>query len=270
SHDLVRLIDQKGLVPEEVYSGLINGQSSHDHSELENGLKGFLDGVRKSTVLSQNWKTAFSSILDSYIGSVSEQFTYNEKPYTPQTFAEQLNLNTDSYKTITSFTHHPFYENFILEIPDNYSNGTYFNMPLDELMSTLDFAILAGYTVVWDGDVSEKGFSASNGIAILPIDNSTDDLFAAPREERKVTQENRQISFENYRTTDDHLMHIIGIATDQKGTKFYLTKNSWGERGEYSGYLYMSEAYVKMKTVALMLHKDGMPDDVRKKLKESK
>lgn len=269
AHDLIRIAEKNGLMTEDAYSGLLEGETKYDHSELEKGLKGFLDGIRKSKKLTTKWKSAFAAILDSYMGPAPEQFTFEGKAFTPKTFAESTDLKIDNYISITSFSHHPFYDQFILEIPDNYSNGSFYNVPLDEMMSIIDYALLAGYTLVWDGDVSEKGFSAKNGLALLPTDASREDLFTNPGKEIKVTQDNRQANFENYSTTDDHLMHIVGIALDQKGTKYYLIKNSWGEISDYKGFLYMSESYMKMKTVSIMIHKDGLPKNSSKKLFES-
>ena len=269
AHDLIRIAEKDGLMTEEAYSGLVDDDTKHDHSEMEKGLKGFLDGIRKSKVLSTKWKSAFSSILDSYMGSVPAQFEYENKSYSAKTFTELTKLKTDNYISITSFSHHPFYKKFILEVPDNYSNGSFYNVPLDEMISIMDYALLAGYSIEWDGDVSEKGFSARNGIAVLPTDNKREDLFTVPGPEIKVTQENRQINFENYSTTDDHLMHIVGIALDQKGTKYYIIKNSWGEISDYNGFLYMSEAFMKMKTISIMIHKDALPKNSSKKLFES-
>ncbi len=269
AHDLIRIAEMKGLMTEGAYSGLMDGETRYDHSEMENGLKGFLDGIRKSKVLSTKWKSAFNGILDSYMGPAPDQFDYEGKTYTASTFADFTKLKTSNYISITSFTHHPFYQKFILEIPDNYSNGSFYNVPLDEMMSIIDYALLAGYSIAWDGDVSEKGFSARNGIAVLPVDNKREDLFTVPGPEKAVNQANRQSNFENYSTTDDHLMHIVGIALDQNGTKYYIIKNSWGEISDYMGYLYMSESFMKMKTVSIMLHKDALPKNSSKKLFES-
>ncbi|MDF1698157.1 MAG: C1 family peptidase [Saprospiraceae bacterium] len=269
AHDLIAIAEEKGLMTEDAYSGMMEGDTRHDHSEMEKGLKGFLDGIRKSKVLSKKWRPAFNGILDSYMGPAPDQFEFGGKSYTAASFAEFTQLKTDNYISITSFTHHPFYKQFILEIPDNYSNGMFYNVPMDEMMSIIDYALLAGYTISWDGDVSEKGFSARNGVAVLPVDSKREDLFTNPGAEIMVTQENRQENFENYSTTDDHLMHIIGIALDQSGTKYYITKNSWGEISDYNGFLYMSEAYMKMKTVSIMIHKDGLPKTSSKNLFES-
>ncbi len=256
SHDLIRIMDAKGVMPESVFSGLLPGESKHNHSEMEAGLKGFLDGILKSKSLSKKWKTAFTSILDTYMGSAPEKFSYNGKEYTPISFRNELGLKASDYISISSFTHHPFDTSFILEIPDNYSNGSFLNVPLHQLVEITDKALKKGYTIAWDGDVSEKGFDAKQGIAVLPKDPAREDLFSLPGEEIKVNQELRQEHFESYSTTDDHLMHIVGKAKDQNGNEYYIIKNSWGEISDYKGYLYMSKAYFEMKTVAIMVHKD--------------
>jgi|GEM_PF-3397426 len=203
SHDLMRMVGRVGVMPETAYSGMLADDSSHDHSEMERGLKGYLDGVRAGKNLSTKWPTAFANILDAYMGAVPADFDAIGTKHTPASYAEALGISADNYVSLTSFSHHPFYSPFILEIPDNYSNGAYYNIPVDELISAIDFALLSGYTVAWDGDVSEKGFSSKEGLAVLPADP---------------------------------------ISLDQNGNKYYLTKNSWGARGPYEGYLYMSES----------------------------
>ncbi|MEQ8704713.1 MAG: C1 family peptidase [Phaeodactylibacter sp.] len=266
NHDVMRALKMAGAVPESVYSGLTEGDRYHDHGEMEAALKGFLDGVLESKRPSEKWAGAFEAIIDHYLGAVPETFTYQGKTYTPESFRESLPVNPDDYVTLTSFTHHPFYETFILEIPDNYSNGTYFNVPLDELQAITDYALNNGFTVAWDGDVSEKGFSAGEGVAILPERPNDEDKFESPVDEVKVTQENRQAAFENFSTTDDHLMHLTGLAKDQNGQRYYITKNSWGEVSAYEGFLYMSAPYFRMKTVGVMVHKGAIPTDIAKKL----
>ena len=256
SHDLMAIIKQGGVVPEATYSGLHEGAKSHDHSEMEIALKGFLDGVIKSKKLSKKWPKALDAIMDVYLGSVPEKFEYNGKKYNPKSLAKSLDLDHADYVNLTSFTHHPFGESFVLEIPDNYSNGSFLNLPIDELISVIDKALENGYTVAWDGDVSEKGFDARKGIAILPKNPGRKDLYENPGPEKQVTQELRQEAFESYATTDDHLMHIVGKASDQAGTEYYIIKNSWGKISPYKGLLYMSKAYATMKTVAIMVHKD--------------
>ena len=261
SHDLIRTINEVGIMPESEYNGL-NGEEKHDHSEMEAGLKGFLDAVIEQRKISDKWPKAFDAILDAYLGEVPEKFTYDGKEYDAKSFAESFDLKADDYISLTSFSHHPFNEEFILEIPDNYSNGVYYNVELNTLMENIDNALDKGYSIAWDGDVSEKGFNAKKGIAILPEDAKREDLFESPGEEIEVDQENRQQKFESYSTTDDHLMHIVATAKDQNGTKYYVVKNSWGEIGPYEGYIYMSESYVRMKTVAVLLHKDALHEDV--------
>ncbi len=258
AHDLMRIMAKDGMVPESVYSGLVNDEIRHDHSEMEKGLKGYLDGVRANKSLSTKWPLAFESILDVYLGKAPSRFTYQGKSYTPKEFAQDFGLDPSKYKHITSFSHHPFGESFILEIPDNYSNGAFYNIEIEKLMSIIDNALAKGYTIAWDGDVSEKGFSSQEGMAILPVDPDRDDLFLEPGEELEVTQESRQAAFESYSTTDDHLMHIVGVSVDKSGNKYYIIKNSWGERGPDKGYLHMSIPYMKMKTVSITLHEDAI------------
>ena len=266
SHDLISIANQYGMVPESVYSGKLEGEKIHNHVEMEAILKGLLDGVRNQKRPSKKWKKAFDAVLDVYLGEAPERFTYEGKSYTPKSFAKSMGINPGEYISFTSYTHHPFYEDFVLEIPDNYSNGSFFNVPIEEMQSIVENAIDQGYSIAWDGDVSEKGFSSSEGIAILPENPKREDLFDIPGKELQVSQELRQETFENYSTTDDHLMHLTGVAKDQNGTKYYLIKNSWGERGDFKGYLYMSEAYFKLKTVAVMVHKDAIPEKLKSKL----
>lgn len=266
AHDVINTIDKYGVVPEEAYSGLINGALIHDHGELSQSLKMYLDGVIKSGKPSPVWLEATNNILDSYLGVVPEKFTYDGKEFTPKSFAKDLDLNADDYIHFTSFAHHPFNDYFILEIPDNYSNQSYFNVPLDELKQIIDDALERGYTISWDGDVSEKGFSQSRGLAILPVQYEKGELFEKYLDEIEVNQQNRQKNFFHYSTTDDHLMHLVGRAKDKKGNVYYKIKNSWGESGVYKGFLYMSEAYLKMKTVGITVHKDAVPKSILDKM----
>ena len=268
SHDLIAAVHRDGIVPESVYSGLLKGEKSHDHSEMEAGMKGFLDGVIKSSRLSTKWDDALEAIMDTYLGAVPATFTHDGQEFNAQSFAQHLGINASDYVSLTSFTHHDFNSSFILEIPDNYSNGSFYNVELTTLLELIDSAVEKGYSIAWDGDVSEKSFSAREGIAVLPVDVSREDLFTNPGEEKQVTQEDRQAAFESYSTTDDHLMHIVGKAKDQNGTEYYIIKNSWGEISPFKGYLYMSKAYVAMKTVAVMLHKDALTEEIKNRLSE--
>lgn len=266
SHDMIRIMSKDGIVPEAVYSGLHPNEKKHNHSEMEAGLKGFLDGVISQKRVSSKWPMAIEAVLNVYLGNAPKTFKHDGKDYTPSSFANHIGLSPDNYVSISSFTHHPFYKEFILEIPDNYSNGSFYNVPIDELVATIDHALDKGYSIAWDGDVSEKGFSAKEGIAVLPTDEKREDLFTVPGEELMVSQKLRQENFESYSTTDDHLMHLVGSAKDQNGNKYYIIKNSWGEISPYKGFLYMSESYVKMKTVAIMVNKKAIPTMTSKKL----
>jgi len=265
SHDVMRAYKKHGIVPEYIYSGKMHQDSAHDHRMLVRSTKQMLDGWIKNKEGIDKWRETYESALNDHLGEVQDEFVFLDKQYTPKSYAESLGINPDDYLTFSSYTHHPFYESFILEIPDNYSNGSYINIPMEEMMEVIDSALQSGYTIAWDGDVSEKSFSARSGIAILPTDVKREDLFDEPGEELSVTQALRQETFENYSTTDDHLMHIVGIAKDQKGTKYYITKNSWGEISDFKGYLMMSEAFVKLKTVGIMVHKESVPDGVVEK-----
>ncbi len=264
SHDFVRAIARYGVVPESVYSG--KEGAKHDHTELFAVLKAMLDAVIAQKRPSAKWPKAIEAVLDVYLGEVRDKFVYGGREYDPKGYAKSLNLRLLDYVSLTSFTHHPFYSRFILEIPDNYSNQSYYNLPMDEFQGLVDKAIETGYTVAWDGDVSEKGFSSKHGIAVLSVKPERKDLFKKPGAEREFSVESRQRAFENYSTTDDHLMHIVGIARDQRGTKYYKVKNSWGKRGAHKGYIYMSETYFKMKTVGVMLNRAVIPEALMKKL----
>jgi len=224
--------------------------------------------------------------LDAYFGKIPTEFEYQGKKYTSKSFAKELGLDMNDYVIVTSFTHHPFYEQFVLELPDNWTFGLAYNVPLDEMVQITDNALKKGYGVAWASDVSEKGFSYRDGLAIVPEDESTirtrgrdnrnfsdagaqkiSSAFDEPVEEKTISQEMRQIAFDNYQTTDDHGMHLTGIVKDQKGSKYYIVKNSWGKTNDCDGYLYASEAFFRYKTTNVMVHKDAIPKALRKKLK---
>ncbi len=266
SHDLLRVMKEKGVMPESVFAGKATADEKHNHSEMEAVLAGMLDGVLKQKKLSNNWRIALDKVMDVYMGECPEAFTIDGKKTNAKDYANSLGLDADDYVNLSSFSHHPFYETFVLEIPDNYSNGRFYNIPIEELQAITSYALENGYTVAWDGDVSEKGFSAKEGIAVLPVDEKRADLFKKPGAEQKVSQASRQEAFESFSTTDDHLMHAVGMAKDQKGNKYFVIKNSWGEISPYKGYLYMSEAYFKLKSVAILVHKDAIPADIASKL----
>ena len=280
---------QVGIVPEEVYSGINYDSPTHNHKELGSYVGAIAETAVQLRQRSPEYYELVNSLFDIYLGKVPEKFTYRGKEYTPKTFAVSLGLNMDDYVMLTSFTHKPYYAPMEVEVPDNWEHAEMYNLPLDELMQETDNALQTGYTVCWDGDVSEKGFSFKNGVAINPEVEKTEDMkdtdfarwnqmdaqarlaeayrFEGPCPEVKVTPEIRQQGYEAFVTTDDHLMHLTGIAKDQNGTKYYITKNSWGTaRNDFGGYLNMSESYVRAKTIFVMMHKDALTKGMRQRL----
>ena len=289
SHTFMNAFRQVGIVPEEVYSGINYDSDRHNHGELVRYMGAIANEAVKMRKRSPEYNELIQSLFDIYLGKVPEKFSYKGKEYTPQSFAASLGLNMDDYVELTSFNHHPYYQKFEVEVHDNGEHYQQYNLPLDELIEVQDYALQHGFTVCWDGDVSEKGFSFKNGVAINPEvkkveDYSTTDRarfekmdekerldevykFEHPYPEVNVTQEVRQAGFESYVTTDDHLMHLTGIVKDQNGTKYYITKNSWGtERNKFGGYLNMSESYVRAKMIYIMVHKDAIPKAIKAKL----
>ncbi|MCY1719677.1 aminopeptidase [Prolixibacteraceae bacterium Z1-6] len=290
-HDVTNVIREYGIVPESIYDGLNYGEEKHVHGEMDNVLKQHVDAVvaNKNRKLSTAWHESIDATLNSYLGDLPQKFEYNGKQYTPQSFASDfVGLNMDDYVEITSYTHHPFYSKFILEVPDNWSWDKVYNVPVNELEEIMDYALDNGYTVAWAADVSEKGFVSSNkGVAVMPAAPSVDmddaeiakwealpekdkekELYKLdkPVPELVVTQEMRQTAFDNYQTTDDHGMHIVGTGKDQNDELFYKVKNSWGDYNKYKGYFYASRPYVKYKTMCIMVHKDAIPQNIKEKL----
>ena len=290
-HDVTNMVRKYGIVPESVYDGLEYGEEKHIHGEMDKVLRENVDAVieNENSKLSKAWFDAVDGTLDSYLGELPETFEYEGKTYTPQSFAtDYVGLNMDDYVEITSYTHHPFYSKFILEVPDNWSWDEIYNVPLNELEEIIDNSLNNGYTVAWAADVSEKGFATSNkGIAVLPAapmeDMSNAEItrwealtesekekelyaFKNPVPELEVTQEMRQEAFDNYQTTDDHGMHIIGTAKDQEGKIYYKVKNSWGDYNKFNGYFYASKPYVNYKTMCIMVNKNAIPQSIREKL----
>ena len=289
SHTFMNAYRQVGIVPEEVYTGINYDSERHNHSEMVRYMHAIADVAVKTKQRSPEYDKLIANLFDTYLGKLPEKFTYKGKEYTPKSFAESLGLNMDDYIELTSFTHHPYYVKFDVEVPDNWEHSLMYNLPLDEMMETVDYALTNGYTVCWDGDVSEKGFSFTNGVAINPEVKKVEDLsntdrarfeklgekerleevfkFERPYPEIKVTPEVRQAGFESFVTTDDHLMHVTGITKDQNSTKYYITKNSWGtDRNKFGGYLNMSESFVRAKTIYVMVHKDAIPKAIKIKL----
>lgn len=291
-HDVTLTMKEFGIVPNEAMDGLVIGEDHFIHSEMDHALKAYVGAIVKNPnkTLTPVWHKGYESILDAYVGPIPEEFEYQGKKYTPKTYFESLSLNMDDYKTFASFTHHPFYEDFIFEVPDNWMLQTVYNIPLDDMMRMLDEALDNGYTVAWAADVSEKGFSWKNGVAIVPDEDNPDVSgtdrdkwesmsnkekadeiykFNKPVKEKAITQEMRQQAFDNYQTTDDHGMVIVGRALDQNGTKYYIVKNSWGgiDDHKYGGYFYASESYVRYKTMNITLNQNALSKDLKKKIK---
>lgn len=290
-HDVTNMIAKYGIVPEQVFNGLKYGEEKHVHGEMDHVLREYVDAVveNNNRKLSTAWHDAFTQILETYLGEIPHSFSFQGLQYTPLSFADLFTgLKMSDYVEITSYTHHPFYSKFILEVPDNWSWDEVYNVPLGDLEEIMDYSLNNGFTVAWAADISEKGFASSNkGIAVLPavpeMDMSDAEIArweALPERDREnelyslenpvpeleVTQEMRQTAFDNYQTTDDHGMHIIGLAKDKNGKVFYKVKNSWGEYNKYNGYFYASKSYVQYKTMCIMVHKDAIPQDIRKKL----
>jgi len=291
-HDMLYVMKNYGLVPESSYPGLNYGEKKHVHGEVDNLLKNMVVSVvqNRNHKISLVWSKAFQKSVDAYFGDIPEEFKYEKKKYTPLTFVSDYcgGINPDDYVEITSFSHHPFYQQFILEVPDNWLWEKLYNVQLNELLQIVDNALDKGYTIAWSADVSEKGFATSQkGVAVVPESSKADmtdaeitkweklsdadkdkELYklSKPGKEKVITQELRQAAFDSQETTDDHAMHIIGTAKDQNGTIYYKIKNSWGPYNSYDGYFYASAPYIQYKTTAIMVHKDAVPQELRKKL----
>ena len=289
--DVIEAMDEHGIVPADLYHGLNYGEERHMQGEMDNVLKAYVKGIiqNKNRRLTTAWLPGFEGILDAYLGVVPEKFTYKGKTYNPFTFRDMLGLKAADYVSVSSFTHHPFYKPFVVEVPDNWRWALSYNLPVDEMMQTIDNAIENGYTVAWATDVSESGFTR-NGIGIVPdidapenagsdqahwLGLSTHERNSEIMEkinngenikEKVISQEMRQKAYDNYETTDDHGMHIFGIAKDQYGKKYYMVKNSWGETGLYKGIWYVSEPFVRYKTLSIVLHKDALPKNIANKI----
>jgi len=263
AHDVLDVIRKYGIVPEDSYSGLINGKTVHNHTEMFNLLDGMLKGIVNSDKgsPSASWLPAFNSTLDLYLGPEPKEVKIQGKTYDPLKFAKEvLSFNPDNYVELTSYKDYPYNQKVDLEIPDNWSHGFYYNVSINDFMSVIENCINTGYSVDWDGDVSEEDFNHTEGTAVLSLKESDEIIINGIEEERQKT-------FDNYSTTDDHLMHITGTAKDKDGAIFFLTKNSWGENSnKYGGYLYMSNWYVQLKSIAILVNKDAIPKELRKKL----
>lgn len=283
--DVLDVIRDYGIVSNEAMTGMNYGTPLPKQAEMDQVLKGYVQTIAKNPnkTLSTAWKNGFKGILDAYLGAWPETFTVNGVSYTPESYRDALKFNPDDYVTLTSFSHHPFYTWFAVEICDNWRWDKSYNVPIDELMQIIDDAIMNGYTIAWGADVSQAGFTRDGLAIMLDMDASkaagSDQEHWVGKEEGKPapvavveqvpTQESRQEQFENKTMTDDHGMQIFGIAKDQDGKKYYMVKNSWGITGKYDGIWYATEAYVKAQTLDVVLHKSALPKDLKKKI-ESK
>ena len=292
AYDVIYCLKNYGLVPQEVMPGIQYGSTPADtlpvHTELDAVAGGVVDAVANSGLkkLTPVWKKALTAVYDTYLGECPETFTYNGKEYTPKSFAEELGLNADDYVSITSYTHHPFYTTFALEVPDNWRMDQMYNVPMEEMMAIIDNALANGYTLAWGADISEMCFTRK-GLGVVPEEEKAvdlsgsdaarwlglsatdkrDELTKKPLPEKVITQEMRQAAYDSWENTDDHGMQIFGVAKDQNGKRYYMVKNSWGtQKSEYKGIWYVSEAYMQYKTNDVLVHKNAIPKNIRKKL----
>ena len=289
AHDVTEMIAKYGIVPREVYTGQNYGTELPEFNEIDDVLKAYVEAIIKNGngKLTPVWQDGLNAILDTYFGKRPETFTYKGKEYTPKSFAESLPIKMEDYIEISSYTHHPFYSTFILEVPDNWLWHSMYNLPVGEMMQVLDAALEAGRPVAWGTDVSEKGFSRTKAIGVIPEEVEKNSIgsdaerwgkltdaekqaminnLEGPMKEKTITQEMRQEAYDNYLTTDDHGMVIVGTATDQEGNPFYKVQNSWGESGPYKGFYYFSRPFVEYKTMDIMVNKNIVPKEILKKL----
>ncbi len=291
AYDVIYCMSHYGLVPRDAMPGIRYGWTANDtlpvHAELDKVAGGYLKGLTGLKKISPVWREGLQAIYDTYLGKCPETFDFNGKKYTPKSFVEYLGLKEEDYVSITSYTHHPFYEKFALEVPDNWRMDQMYNVPMEDMMRIIDNALANGYTLAWGADVSEIGFTRK-GIGVVPDDDhgaditgsdmakwvgmsndkKKEELTKKPLPEKTITQQMRQDAFDNWENTDDHGMQIFGIAHDQNGKRYYMVKNSWGTmRSDYKGIWYVSEAYMQYKTNDILVHKNAIPKDIRKKLK---
>ncbi|MDR0436749.1 MAG: aminopeptidase [Bacteroidales bacterium] len=290
--DVFWTFDNFGMMPETVYHGLNYDEEKHNHGQLDKVLNVTIDATiqyaKERKTLAKNWKIAFDAILNAYLGEVPKDFTFEGKTYTPQSFAKSLNINTNDFIKITSYTHHPFYGKFAIEVPDNWLMHEAYNVPLNEFVEIAKNAVNNGYAMAWGGDVSNKGFSWKNGIAIVPDEKQQDDLTGTEHDkwesmnarertesvykfdrivrEQTISQDIRQIAFDTWDSTDDHAMLVTGLAKDQNGNLYFKIKNSWDTDNPFDGFLYMSIPYFELRTLDITVHKNAIPAAIRTKL----
>ena len=284
--DVLHVIEDYGIVPQEAMPGMNYGTEMPEQAELDAALKGYVSAIatNPNRKLTTAWLNGFDGIVEAYLGEYPETFKVGHKKFTPQEYRDHLGIDVKDYVNLSSFSHHPFYSQFIIEVPDNWRWDTAYNLPIDELMAVMFNAIENGYTFAWGSDVSEKGFTRS-GVAVMPVEEKkkaagsdqerwvgksteekTEETKPELPEEIFATQEMRQEGYDRKTTTDDHGMHVYGLAKDQNGNKYFMVKNSWGDAGKYNGIWYASDAFVRYKTLNIVVHKDALPNDIKKKL----
>jgi len=284
--DVLHVIEDYGIVPQEAMHGMNYGTEMPEQSELDAALKGYVEAIAKNPnkKLTTAWLNGFDGIVEAYLGEYPETFKVGNRKFTPEEYRDHLGIDVKDYVNLSSFSHHPFYSQFIIEVPDNWRWDTAYNLPIDELMEVMYNAIDKGYTIAWGSDVSEKGFTR-NGLATMPVEkkkaaagSDQEKWVGKSAEENKeeaktelpeeivATQQMRQDAYDRKTTTDDHGMHIYGLAQDQNGKKYFMVKNSWGKAGKYNGIWYASDAFVRYKTLNIVVHKDALPKDIKKKL----
>jgi bleomycin hydrolase len=273
AQDVLKVIKEHGFMPEKIYPARYVYKSKQNQFEMDYVLESFVETIVKRKKISTMWKESFTGALEGYLGKLPQIFVYKNKMYTAKSFAKKFNFNPDDYVEFTSFTNYKFYDKIILDIPDNWNANKSYNIPLDEFMELVHYSLKNGFSLVWDGDTSEKTLKYEKGLALLPSKNwkemskeEQDSLFIRPVSQQKITQETRQQHFDSYISGDDHLMHLVGLAKDQNGEKYYLVKNSYGNNNSYGGNVYLSESYFKSKTMTVLVHKDAVPKKLRKKL----
>jgi aminopeptidase C len=279
------VIEDYGIVPQDAMTGMNYGTQLPEQAEMDAVLDAYVEAVAKNPnkKLTTAWLNGFDGIVSAYLGEYPKTFTVNGTSYTPESYRDFLGINFDDYVNLSSFSHHPFYEQFIIEVPDNWRWDTAYNLPIDEFMAVMEHAVMNGYTIAWGSDISEKGFTR-NGIGIMPVEKAAaavgsdqekwvgksaeqkEEAKADLPEEMTITQEMRQDGYDRKTTTDDHGMHIYGLAKDQNGNDYFIVKNSWGEAGKYKGIWYASDAFVRYKTLNIVVHKDALPKTIAKKL----
>ena len=295
AYDVLHVLKNQGICPEDAmpFPGSLYGDSLNNFNEFFGQLEPYVAGIAKSTAnkISSQWKVGLQGILDAYLGQCPEKFTYEGKEYTPKSFAASLGLNLDDYVTITSYSHHPYYTQYAVEVQDNWRNPLSWNLPMEDMARILENAVMNGYTVAWGGDVSEPGFTRK-GLAYFVDTKKAEGLSGSDMArwlklspakrtnlidslgckvpELEPTAEQRQQRFDNWELTDDHGMLIFGIAKDQHGKEYYMVKNSWGETGDYKGIWYMTKNYIVANTMDFMVNKNAIPADILQKMIEAK